>query len=127
MTTRRRKRQMKAPHAPRFRYATSQRLRLTIPALLALAAAEPTLAASCAELGGARIPAAAIALPTSGARVTAATLVPGGGSAPQTFGPYCDLSVEIAPIDRSAPNIRMRIVLPEQWNSKAMMYGGGGL
>ncbi|WP_417776036.1 tannase/feruloyl esterase family alpha/beta hydrolase [Stutzerimonas xanthomarina] len=117
---------MKASRVPRFRYASSQRLRLAFPTLIALAIAQPTLAASCGELAGTQIPATAITLPTSGARVTAATPVPGGGSAPQTFGPHCDLSVEIAPIDRSAPSIRMRIVLPEQWNSKAMMYGGGG-
>ncbi|WP_407290734.1 tannase/feruloyl esterase family alpha/beta hydrolase [Stutzerimonas zhaodongensis] len=102
------------------------RLLLACPALVALAISEPAIAASCSELSGAQIPAAAITLPTSGARVTAATLTPAGGSAPQTFGPYCDLSVAIAPIDPSAPAIRMRIVLPEQWNGKAMMYGGGG-
>jgi hypothetical protein len=118
---------MKASRAKRFRSAASPRLLLASPALLALVIAEPTLAANCSELSGAQIPASAIALPTSGARVTAATLNPGGGSAPQTFGPHCDLSVDIAPVDPSAPSIKMRIVLPEQWNSKAMMYGGGGL
>ena len=36
----------------------------------------------------------AIGLPSSGARVTAATPVAAGGSAPQTFGAYCDVSAE---------------------------------
>ena len=49
-----------------------------------------------------------------------------GGSAPQTFGAYCDVSAEIRPVDPAAPAIRMRLVLPEQWNRKAMMFGGGG-
>ena len=102
------------------------RLLLAAPAMLALAIAEPSLAAGCNEMLGVRIPAAAIALPTSGASVTAATLTPGGGAAPQPYGPYCDLSVDIAPVDPSAPAIKMRIALPEQWNGKAMMYGGGG-
>lgn len=116
---------MKAPRASCAR-AVSSRLLLAAPALLAVAIAEPTLAASCNELSRVRVPAGAIALPTAGAQVTSATLAPGGGSALQTFGPHCDLNVEIAPVDPSAPTIRMRIVLPEQWNSKAMMYGGGG-
>lgn len=101
-------------------------LLVAAPALLALAIAEPGFAAGCNELPGTRIPASAIALPTSGASVTAATLIPGGGTAPQVNGPYCDLNVEIAPVDPSAPTIKMRIALPEQWNGKAMMYGGGG-
>jgi len=117
---------MKVSSAKRFRGAMSARLLLASPALLALVVAEQAVAANCSELSGVQIPAAAIGLPTSGAKVTAATPVPGGGSAPQTFGPYCDLSVEIAPIDPSAPAIRMRIVLPERWNGKAMMFGGGG-
>jgi hypothetical protein len=117
---------MKATRATYARRAAPLRLLLTAPALLAMAIAEPTLAASCVELSGTQVPAAAIALPTTGARVTSAASVPGGGSGPQTFGPYCDLNVEIAPVDPSAPTIKMRVVLPEQWNSKAMMYGGGG-
>ncbi|MCG6538719.1 tannase/feruloyl esterase family alpha/beta hydrolase [Pseudomonas sp. KSR10] len=117
---------MKAPRTTRARRAGSSRLLLAVPALLAVAIAQPTFAASCSEMTGTQIPAAAIALPTSGARVMSATSVPGGGSAPQTFGPYCDLNVEVAPVDPSAPTIKMRIALPEQWNSKAMMYGGGG-
>lgn len=117
---------MKATRAHIARRSAASRLLLAAPASLAIAVAEPTLAASCSELVGAQVPAAAIALPTSGARVASATAVPAGGTAPQAFGAYCDLNVEIAPVDPSAPTIKMRIVLPEQWNNKAMMYGGGG-
>jgi len=104
----------------------SSRWLLAGSALLAGAIAEPVLAAGCAELTGMAVPASAIALPTGGARVASATSIPAGGSAPQTVGAYCDLAVEIAPVDPSAPAIRMRLVLPEQWNQKAMMFGGGG-
>ncbi len=93
---------------------------------LALLASQSAQAATCPELLGREIPAQAIGLPTSGARVTAATPVAGGGSAPQTFGAYCDVSAEIRPVDPATPAIRMRLVLPEQWNRKAMMFGGGG-
>ena len=93
---------------------------------LALLASQSAQAATCPELLGREIPAQAIGLPTSGARVTAATQVAAGGSAPQTFGAYCDVSAEIRPVDPAAPAIRMRLVLPEQWNRKAMMFGGGG-
>lgn len=97
---------MKALRATYARRSAASRLLLAAPALLAAAIAQPTLAASCNELAGAKIPSAAIALPTSGAKVTSATLMPGGGSAPQTFGAHCDLNVEIAPIDPSAPTSR---------------------
>lgn len=104
----------------------SARMLLATPALLALVIAESSLAAGCNELLGTRIAADAIALPTSGASVTSATLLPGGGTAPPAYGAYCELNVEIAPVDPSAPTIKMRIALPEQWNGKAMMFGGGG-
>ncbi|MCQ4324803.1 tannase/feruloyl esterase family alpha/beta hydrolase [Stutzerimonas stutzeri] len=81
---------------------------------------------SCAALASLRIPAAAIGLPSSGAQVTSATPVVAGGTPPQTYGAHCEVSAEILPLDPGAPSIRMRLVLPEQWNRKAMMYGGGG-
>jgi feruloyl esterase len=33
---------------------------------------------------------------------------------------------EIAPLDPAAPPIRFEVNLPEQWNGKAVQYGGGG-
>jgi hypothetical protein len=33
---------------------------------------------------------------------------------------------EIAPLDLAAPPIRFEVNLPEQWNGKAVQYGGGG-
>lgn len=114
-------------NAPRIARASSFSPLLRVaPVLFAAALAEPALAASCNELSGKQVPASAIALPTSGARVTSATPMPAGGTPPQTFGPYCEVTAEITPVDPSAPTIRMRLVLPEHWNAKAMMYGGGG-
>lgn len=92
----------------------------------ALLASPATQAAGCAELLGVQVPEQAIGLPSRGALVLSASPMAAGGRAPQTFGAYCDLAIEIRPVDPVAPAIRMRLVLPERWNRKAMMYGGGG-
>jgi len=47
----------------------------------------------------------------------------GGGAAGQ---PYCLVSGEIAPVDPTAPNIDFEVALPTNWNTKALMMGGGG-
>ena len=39
---------------------------------------------------------------------------------------YCRVLGEIAPLDPAAPPIRFEVNLPEQWNGKAVQYGGGG-
>ncbi len=91
--------------------------------------APPSVAAtplSCEQMAGLSVPASAIALATGGARVTAATLVSAGGKAPKNHGEHCKLSAEIAPVDPAAPPIRMTLLLPTEWNRKAMMFGGGG-
>lgn len=80
----------------------------------------------CEQMARLSVPASAIALATGGAKVTAATLVPAGGKAPKNYGEHCKLSAEIAPVDPAAPPIRMTLLLPTEWNRKAMMYGGGG-
>jgi Tannase and feruloyl esterase len=81
---------------------------------------------SCEQLAGQVVPAAAIALPTRGARVTSAALVAAGGTAPKTFGEHCRVAGEIDPIDTSAPVIKFQIALPTDWNHRTMMLGGGG-
>ncbi len=81
---------------------------------------------ACADFIGLTVPASAVALPTNGAVVTAAVVVPAGGTAPKTFGEYCRVSAEINPIDPNAPKILMQVALPTNWNRKAMMRGGGG-
>jgi feruloyl esterase len=82
--------------------------------------------AECASQAALSIPAGLIGLPTSGARVTAAALVPAAGSGPGAIGAYCQVSAEIAPVDPAAPKIKLIINLPEAWNGKGLMFGGGG-
>ncbi len=91
--------------------------------LVGTAAAAPL---ECAALKGLKVPAATIALPTRGAVVTGAAVVPASGSGAKTIGAYCKLLADIAPIDPNARPIEMQVNLPAQWNGKAMMFGGGG-
>ncbi|MDQ0383160.1 tannase/feruloyl esterase family alpha/beta hydrolase [Amycolatopsis thermophila] len=90
---------------------------LVLP-LVAAAFATPAHAApgGCADLAGLAIPAAAIGLPTTGGTVTSAQPVTG----------YCQVDAALHPVDPAAPDIRMRVALPEAWNGKALMFGGGG-
>jgi feruloyl esterase len=80
----------------------------------------------CGELAGLSIPASATPLATSGAKVTSATAQPASGTGAKAVGAFCRVMVEIAPVDPKAPPIKVEVNLPEQWNSKAVMYGGGG-
>jgi hypothetical protein len=78
----------------------------------------------CATLAGTEIPASAISLPTNGGRVESAsptTQVVSGRSIE-----YCDVSAALRPKDPSAPDIRLRIGMPVDWNRGTMMFGGGG-
>jgi hypothetical protein len=81
---------------------------------------------SCEQLAGLTVPSSAIALSTSGARVTSTKVIPAGGTAPKVFGEYCQVSGEIDPVDTAAPKIKFQVALPTQWNKKALMLGGGG-
>jgi len=98
-------------------------------ATVANAQERPSLsAAQCAALTGMTIPAAQIRLPTSGAKITKASMVSAAPGQGQTPGhpDYCLAVGEIAPIDDTAPNIEFNVGLPANWNSKAFMLGGGG-
>ena len=79
---------------------------------------------SCASLAGTTVAAAAIGLPTSGATVAAADLVP---ASPQTIAgdrvvlavpEYCRVTGRIAPVDPAAPPINFHVNLPTSWNRK---------
>jgi hypothetical protein len=109
--------------------------RLTVLATLVLLTgatfgAEPatatraTRAPECAELAQTRIPASVMSLPTSGGRVTSTSVMTSviGG---ETIT-YCQVDADIFPVDPSAPDIKMRVAMPNDWNRKAMMFGGGG-
>ena len=81
---------------------------------------------TCAQIATMTVPASSIGLPTTGATVTSATTVAAAGSGAAAIGEYCRVLVDIAPLDATAPRIRMQVSLPTVWNGKAMMFGGGG-
>jgi feruloyl esterase len=86
----------------------------------------------CSSLAGLAVPAAAIGLPTSGATIVAADLVP---ASPQTvtadrvvlaIPEYCRVTGRIAPVDTTAPPINFHVNLPTSWNRKVAQLGGSG-
>ena len=81
---------------------------------------------TCAELQGMTIAAASIGLPTTGAVVTSTQATPAAGTGATAVGEYCKVLGEINPVDGNAPKIKFQVNLPEAWNKKAMMFGGGG-
>lgn len=84
------------------------------------------VAKTCGELQGMQVPAASIGLPTTGATVTSTTVVAATGTGTASVGEYCKVTGAISPVDPTAPNIKFQVNLPANWNSKAMMFGGGG-
>jgi hypothetical protein len=85
-------------------------------------------AASCPALAGRSIEPALIGLPSGPARIVSATVerLPASPAAAEPTVAYCRVLGEIAPLDPTAPPIRFEVNLPEQWNGKAVQYGGGG-
>ena len=80
----------------------------------------------CSQLVGKKIQASVIGLPTTGAIVTAATVVAATDAGPASIGEYCLVSGNIMPVDPTAPNIEFQLGLPNAWNEKVLMLGGGG-
>ncbi len=99
----------------------------TVPSILSAIflafAVRADAAESCAELSGKVIEASAIGLPSTGARVTSATMVNPSASIPIE---YCKVLGVIRPVDAAAPDITFQVNLPTAWNGKAVQYGGGG-
>src|SRR6185295_760256 len=89
----------------------------------AVRAAAPSV--TCVSLTGMAITAADIGLPTTGATVTTATLVP-ANAAGNSNGEYCLVRGAIHPVDPTAPNILIEVNLPTSWNRKGLQLGGGG-
>lgn len=81
---------------------------------------------TCAQLATMTVAASSIGLPTTGAAVTSATTVAAAGTGAAAVGEYCRVLVDISPLDATAPKIKMQVSLPTTWNTKAMMFGGGG-
>ncbi len=88
---------------------------------------------ACTSLTGHAIDARDIALPTGGARIEAAQLIPPEPARPGEKRPrhatpeYCAITGVIAPVDPTAPPIRFQLNVPTAWNHKAVHVGGGGL
>ncbi|WP_370681599.1 tannase/feruloyl esterase family alpha/beta hydrolase [Comamonas sp. GB3 AK4-5] len=91
----------------------------------------------CAALAAA-VPASALVLPSAGARIASAALMPasplkvgkpgpwpGAGIQPATPA-YCQVQGRIGPVDPAAPPIQFQVNLPLQWNGRSLQYGGGG-
>jgi feruloyl esterase len=85
-------------------------------------------AAPCPALANRNFEPALIGLPSGPAHIASATVerLPASPAAPEPTVAYCKVWGEIAPLDASAPPIRFEVNLPEQWNGKAVQYGGGG-
>ena len=81
---------------------------------------------TCAQLPGTVIPASSIGLPTSGGTVTSASTVAASGTGTSAVPEHCLVTGSISPFDKTAPNIQFRVALPTAWNSKVVMFGGGG-
>jgi len=82
-------------------------------------------ARACDTLIGLTVPVAAIGLPTQGAKVLAAVEVKDtdASGAPRA---YCKVTGQIQSVDTAASPIRFQINLPQQWNQRALQFGGGG-
>lgn len=102
---------------------------------VAVAAAGPVGAAAgpqaapvrtCGSLVGTAVPARVISLPTTGGVVTAAAPVAASGSGATSVGAHCLVSASLRPVDPTAPEIRLQVALPDDWNGGALMFGGGG-
>ena len=72
------------------------------------------------------IPGSAIGLPTSGGSVTTASVVAPSGTGAAAVPEHCLVQGSIAPVDSTAPNILFKLALPTTWNTKVVMFGGGG-
>jgi hypothetical protein len=99
-----------------------------IAAVVGPSAAVAQTSTPCAALAGRSIEPKLIGLASGAASVTSAAIerLPASPSAPEPGVAYCKVLGEIAPRDAAAPPIRFEVNLPENWNRKAVQYGGGG-
>lgn len=90
--------------------------------------------AACSALTGRTVDASLIGEPSTGAIVKTATYKTAVADAPnsannaivQGLPDYCELQVQIKPVDSSAPLINSQINLPRVWNGKKLQFGGSG-
>jgi len=119
----------------------SRTLCLAVAACLLAACSTPALLSADTKAGCASLVAGidreAIGLPTSGASIDSATLVPASPLAVAERGPtpaalitpaapeYCKILGRIVPVDPSAPPILFQVNLPTTWNGRSVQFGGG--
>ena len=99
---------------------------LAVTGCASTVSAPPSTPTACADLNGLVIKAQAIGLPTTGAVVTSAAVVPAAGAGVAAVAEYCKVLGDINPVDPAAPKIKFQVNLPANWNGKALMFGGGG-
>ena len=91
--------------------------------------------AACTALAAKTIDPASIGEPTAGAVVTSAAFKPAVADAPNGSNTaivpgtpdYCQVLIDIKPVDNAAPAIKTQVNLPASWNGKSLQMGGGGL
>lgn len=67
---------------------------------------------ACQNLPGKTVPSGSIGLPTKGATVAEAVMVPATGDGQLGTGAYCKVTGTIAPVDPTAPPIRFEVDMP---------------
>ncbi|WP_144155850.1 tannase/feruloyl esterase family alpha/beta hydrolase [Paraburkholderia sp. BCC1885] len=92
---------------------------------MALSNEAAPLATQCAPLAGTMLPARLIALPTRGAHIDSATMIPATASGNQS-GEFCRITGSIKAMEPNTPDIHFDLNLPVRWNGRALQLGGGG-
>ncbi|WP_395063076.1 tannase/feruloyl esterase family alpha/beta hydrolase [Paraburkholderia silvatlantica] len=85
----------------------------------------PALPLHCLDLAGALLPPASIGLPTNGALVLSAAMIPATATG-NLNGDFCRLTGVIRARSAGTPDIRFEVNLPSRWNGRALQFGGGG-
>ncbi|MBB2926776.1 tannase/feruloyl esterase family alpha/beta hydrolase [Paraburkholderia silvatlantica] len=85
----------------------------------------PSLPLHCVDLAGALLPPASIGLPTNGALVLSAAMIPATATG-NLNGDFCRLTGVIRAQSAGTPDIRFEVNLPSRWNGRALQFGGGG-
>lgn len=80
----------------------------------------------CRALKGFEIPATQIGMPTGGAVVQSAEMINATASGDGVVPAHCLVKGAVASNSHTTPEIRFALALPQHWNGKALMLGGGG-
>ncbi|WDF74505.1 tannase/feruloyl esterase family alpha/beta hydrolase [Novosphingobium sp. KACC 22771] len=107
---------------------------LSTPAMAAPYSLAADPARRCLDLAPVSIPAARLGEPSAGAKVVSAQYHRAGeiklqgldGSATFQTPDYCEVRIDILPLDPKAPPIHSQVNLPFPWNGKKLQFGGSG-